>query len=421
MKKILEKLLAFFAKRILKKYQPKVIGITGSIGKTSTKEAIYFVLKNKYRVRTNVKNYNNELGVPITIIGSESGGRSFLKWGRVIWKGLVTWLFKDETYPEILVLEMGADHAGDIKYLTDLAPCQVGVLTHVAPVHLEFFKTLKGVYNEKKTIVSHLAKTGWAIYNADEDWSDKLAEETNAKTLTYGFSEKADLRLYQLNEGNSLVEGVKGKILYQNTMIPFHFSNLIAPFSLYSVLAGIAVGLSYGINIIESINSLKSYHLPKGRLQLLAGKNGSLLIDDSYNASPVAVEKSVELLNDFSNDEYRKIFVLGDMLELGEEKELYHQKIGKLLGESNIPVVITVGQLSSVIYDYLKAQGKKEVYHFTHSKYAAEFLEKYIRPGDLYFVKGSQGIRMERISKYVLAEHLDPKGVLPRQTEEWVK
>lgn len=421
MKKILEKMLAFLAKRILNKYQPKIIGITGSIGKTSAKEAIYLVLKGKYRVRTNVKNYNNELGVPITIIGGESGGRSFLKWGKLLWKGLMTWWFTDNDYPEILILEMGADHPGDIKYLTDLAPCQVGVLTHVAPVHLEFFKTLNGVYNEKKHIVSHLPKTGWAIFNADEEWSDKLKNETRAKILTFGFSEKADLRLYQLNAGNSLVEGVKGKILYQNAMVPFHFPHLIAPFSLYSVLAAIAVGLSYGINIIESINSLKEYRLPKGRLQLLEGKNGSLLIDDSYNASPVAVEKAIDLLNDFSNDQFRKIFVLGDMLELGDEKEFYHQKVAKRLADSNIPVVITVGQLSTVIYDYLKAQGKKEVYHFTHSKYAAEFLKDYISKGDLYFVKGSQGVRMEKISKFILAEHIDPQSVLPRQTEEWLK
>jgi UDP-N-acetylmuramoyl-tripeptide--D-alanyl-D-alanine ligase len=421
MKKLLEKILAFLAKRIIRKYQPKIIGITGSVGKTSTKEAIYFVLKGKHRVRTNVKNYNNELGVPITILGGESGGRSFLKWGSVLWKGLMTWMFTDVLYPEILILEMGADHPGDIKYLTTLAPCEIGVLTHVAPVHLEFFKTLNGVYNEKKYIVSHLQKTGWAIFNADEDWADKLQAETKAKILTYGFSEKADLRLYQLNEGNSLVEGVKGKILYQNTMIPFHFPNLIAPFSLYSILAAISVGLSYGINIIESINSLKAYRLPKGRLQLLEGKNNSFLIDDSYNASPVAVEKSIELLNDFSNEEYRKIFVLGDMLELGDEKEMYHRNVAKLLGESNIPVVITVGQLSTVIYDYLKAHGKKEVYHFSHSKYAAEFLEKYISSGDLYFVKGSQGVRMEKISKFILADHIDPKLVLPRQTDEWLK
>ncbi|HOX96917.1 MAG TPA: Mur ligase family protein [bacterium] len=421
MKKLLEKMLAFLAKRVLNKYQPKVIGITGSIGKTSTKEAIYFVLKNKYRVRTNVKNYNNELGVPITILGGESGGRSFLKWGKVLWNGLMSWLFTDVLYPEILILEMGADHPGDIKYLTTLAPCDIGVLTHVAPVHLEFMKSLAGVYNEKKNIATHLSKNGWAIFNADEDWADKLKSETKAKTLTYGFSEQADLRLYQLNEGNSLVEGVKGKVLYQNTMIPFHFPHLIAPFSLYSVLAAIAVGLVHNINIIESINSLKEYRLPKGRLQLLEGKNGSLLIDDSYNASPVAVEKAVELLNDFSNAEYRKIFVLGDMLELGDEKEMYHLRVAKRLAESDIAVVITVGQLSTVIYDYLKKQGKKEVYHFTHSKYAAEFLADYISPGDLYFVKGSQGVRMERISKFILAEHLDPKALLPRQTDEWVK
>src|SRR6056297_1369710 len=319
MRKILEKILYFLAKRIIKKYKPKVIGITGSIGKTSAKEAIFLVIRTKFNTRTNFKNYNNELGVPLTIIGKESGGKSIIKWLKILGTAMHLLLFKKKDYPEYLVLEMGADHPGDIKNLVNLAPCEVGVLTHVAPVHLEFLKSLTGVYNEKKNIVTHLNKDNWAVVNADEDWSEKIKQETGAQFLTYGFSDKADVQLYNFNEGNTLIEGFKGKILYKDNIIPFHFPNLIAPFSLYAILSAVAVGLTQGINVIESINALKSYKLPLGRLQLLKGKNDSVLIDDSYNASPVAVRKSIEMLNNFTNEKYRKILALGDMLELGEK------------------------------------------------------------------------------------------------------
>lgn len=420
MKKIIEKILYFLAGRVLKKYKPKIIGITGSIGKTSTKEAIYLVLKEKFKARTNIKNYNNELGVPLTILNLETGGSSIFKWIAVIFKACKLILFKDKEYPELLVIEMGADHPGDITYLTNLAKCSVGVLTHVAPVHLEFFKTLDGVYKEKKNIISHMKSDGFAVINGDEDWVNRAKDDSKARVITYGFKEGVDLQLYNFNDGNTLVEGFKGKILYKDNIIPFYFPNLIAPFSLYAILAAIAVGLSQEMNIIECINALKEYKLPKGRLQLLKGKNDSLLIDDSYNASPVAVEKSIEMLNDFNNDEYRKIFIIGDMLELGEDKEKYHQRIGQLLAKSNIPVIITVGQLSQVIFDYLKKNTDKECHHFDHSKYARKFLKNYISANDLYFVKGSQGVRMERISKVILAEDIDPKDVLPRQSKEWI-
>ena len=420
MRKLIEKILYFLAQKIVKKYKPKVIGITGSIGKTSTKEAIYLVLRDKFDTRTNIKNYNNELGVPLTILGAETAGRSIFKWIAVIFKGLKLWLFHDKNYPKLLVLEMGADHPGDIKYLTEMAACTVGVLTHVAPVHLEFFKTLDGVYKEKKNIISHLKVENFAIINADEDWIEKAKEETKAKVISYGFSEKADLRLHNFNEGNTLIEGFKGKILYKENMIPFHFPHLIAPFSLYAVMAAISVGISQGMNVIECINALKDYRLPLGRLQLLEGKNNSMLIDDSYNASPVAVEKSIEVLNNFTNNEYRKIIAIGDMLELGENKDAYHLNVAKNLAKSNIPIVFTVGQLSRLIHDYLKKNTDKEVYHFDHSKYLMKFLENFIRPKDLYFVKGSQGVRMERVSKVILADHIDPKEVLARQSKDWL-
>ena len=136
MKKLLHKLLRFYARQVLKKYKPAIIGVTGSVGKSATKEAIYIVLKRFYRVRRSLKNYNNEIGVPLTILGRMSPGKKLSGWLRVFWMALGSLWFTEKSYPEILVLEMAADHPGDIKYLTDFASCRIGVITAIGPLSL---------------------------------------------------------------------------------------------------------------------------------------------------------------------------------------------------------------------------------------------------------------------------------------------
>ena len=139
---------------ILSKYQPEIIGITGSVGKTSTKEAIYAVLSKKYRVRRNIKNYNNEIGLPLTIIGEESGGKSLLKWTVIFINAWKLILKKDKNFPEILILEMGIDRPGDMSYLTDIVKCKVGVVTTIGTVHAEYFDSIDDI---QKTFVNQIS------------------------------------------------------------------------------------------------------------------------------------------------------------------------------------------------------------------------------------------------------------------------
>ncbi|MCX6796207.1 MAG: Mur ligase family protein, partial [Candidatus Falkowbacteria bacterium] len=153
MKIIVQKILKHLAKAILKKYQPLVIGITGSVGKTSAKEAIYAVLASQKKTRRNVKNYNNEIGLPLTIIGAESGGRSIADWLKVFRRALKLICVKDENYPEILVLEMGADRPGDLDYLNSIVCCKIGVITLIGPVHLEYFGSIEQIQKEKGKLI----------------------------------------------------------------------------------------------------------------------------------------------------------------------------------------------------------------------------------------------------------------------------
>lgn len=194
LKSILQAMLNSCAKKIIKKYKPDVVGITGSVGKTSAKEAITAVLSSKFDVRSNFKNYNNEIGLPLTVIGVEkTPGRNLFGWVKVFMKAFSLRFKWNANYPDILVLEMGADKPGDIEYLLEIAPCKVGVLTFIGSAHIEFFKTIKKIAQEKRLIVSHLKEDGFAVLNFDNEMVLQNAK-TKAETITYGFKEGADLQ-----------------------------------------------------------------------------------------------------------------------------------------------------------------------------------------------------------------------------------
>ncbi|MBU4481854.1 hypothetical protein KKC16_00145, partial [Patescibacteria group bacterium] len=237
MKKIIEKALAFFAKQILKKYKPEIIGITGSVGKTSTKEVIFQVLKKRYKVRQNIKNYNTEIGVPLTIINAKSAGKNIFKWLVVFYRALKLILIKNKDYIKILILEMAADHPGDIKYLTKLALCKIGVITAIGPSHLEFFETLENVIQEKQILISHLGKSDYAILNVDDNLVYPMRQKTTANILTYGTKSNAKIRAENINY-NSNGQGVKCKIVIDQEYINAEFKNILSMSQLSSLLAG---------------------------------------------------------------------------------------------------------------------------------------------------------------------------------------
>ncbi|MFH0780263.1 MAG: Mur ligase family protein, partial [Parcubacteria group bacterium] len=229
MKKTLQKILALFAKAIIKKYRPKIIGITGSIGKTSAKEAVYAVLAAKFSARRNLKNYNNELGVPLTIIGQESGGKSPCRWLSVFSSAIKLIISKDKNYPDALILEMGADKPGDIEYLLGIAPVDIGVVTKIGPAHLEFFKTIENIAKEKLKIISNLKSGGFAILNYDDELVRKMSAKTKGRVISFGQNESADVRsIDMLNQGKDMdLKGIQFKINYKGATVPVFLPNVI--------------------------------------------------------------------------------------------------------------------------------------------------------------------------------------------------
>jgi len=429
MKRFIQLKLKILAKMILAKYKPDVVGITGSVGKTSAKEAVYTVLSKKFKVRRNIGNYNNEIGVPLTIIGMDSPGRSIFGWLRVFWQAGKLILIKDKNYPRILVLEMGVDRPGDMKYLNSIVKCKVGVVTLIGPAHLEFFHSIESIQKEKGRLIQNLAKSGWAVLNYDNGKTRQIAKMSKARILTYGFGQKADVRAQQAvfsfeeKGGVNSLEGISFKLSYKGSFVPILLLKVVGYGAVYAALAGAAVGLTYDFNLVEISESLRQLESPRGRMNLIKGIKNTLIIDDTYNSSPQSAIAALDIMKMISISSHaRKIAVLGDMLELGSYSQEGHRLVGKHLVKSKINKLIAVGERANdIVYGAEEAgMSRDHIFHFAESIAAGKFVQSRIKENDLILVKGSQGVRMEKIVKEIMAEPWRNKELLVRQDEQWL-
>jgi len=427
-KKILIFILKILAQATLWRYKPLVIGVTGSTSKTSTKEVIYLVLKDKFNVRRNIKNYNNEIGVPLTILGQVSGGRSLWQWLQIFLVGFFE-IFYAKDYPRILILEMGADKIGDISYLTGFIKCHVGVITAIGeiPVHIEFFQSVDQVAREKSNLIRNIDRGGWAVLNYDDERVRAMMKKTSAQIFTYGFSEQADLRALNFEQHlEDLSEaGMAFKVDYQGSNVPIRLKNICAKHQVYSILAGIAVGLIFKMNLVQISEALKDYKPLIGRLNLLRGIKNTWIIDDTYNSSPSSSLGALDFMAEISNSRQdgepgRKIAALGDMLELGAFTEQAHRQIGARAAQV-VDILLAVGERSIFMADEAKKNGLAgdRVFYFASSEDAGRELHNLIREGDVILIKGSQSIRMEKIVKEIMAEPEKAKELLVRQEDSW--
>ncbi len=422
MKKILIKLLKIFSKLIIQKYKPEVIAITGSVGKTSSKEAIAQILQNKFKIRKTISNYNNEIGVPLTIIGvKKSPGKSILGWLIVFLKAIALLIFPFK-YPQKLVLEFGADHKGDIDYLVSFIPVYVGVLTRISRVHIQYFKTLGSIFNEKRKIFSNINNQGFAIINNDDQLIKTLNNKLTCRTITYGIENKSDIQASDLRiiEKEGII-GINFKLKYQGNVVPVFLAHILSQAQVYAFLAGVSVALQYGFNLVELSSFANKYIPPRGRTNLIQGINNSYIIDDTYNSSPEAVKMSLDLLSGMRSLILgKRIAVLGDMLELGRESVPAHKEIGEYVVQHKIDVLLTVGDISR--NTYLAAQKLSMLdnnIHFKNQLDLVSYLKSIIKKDDLILVKGSQGSRMERVVKLIMANRQEAKNILVRQSFDW--
>lgn len=429
MKSIFKKIIIFtitiIAQLILLKYKPKIVGITGSVGKTSTKDSVYAVLSRFYSVRKSDKSFNSDIGIPLTILGCPNGWNDPFQWMQNIFMG-IRMLITRQNYPEWLVLEVGADKPGDIERVTKWLHPDVTIVTRFGktPVHIEFFKSQADVVREKSFLVKALKKDGLLIVNADDLDTLAIGEASKHKTITYGFSDKADLVaskdqiLYKKGEYD-IPEGITFRVDYDGKSIPVNMKGGFGKNHVYASLGALAVCFGSDLDMIAGSEALIEHEMPPGRMRLLHGVSQSLLIDDTYNSSPVACESALQTLRELKSNG-RKIVVFGDMLELGKYSNEEHKKIGNLVSETG-DFLIAVG-IRGVFF----ARGAEEsgmdvdrIFEFPDAVNAAVFLEKMIGFGDIILVKGSQSMRMERLVKMLLANPETDSISLVRQEKEW--
>jgi len=426
-KKAIITVLQFEARLILNKYKPKIIGVIGSVGKTSTKDAIYRVLSGRgLAVRKSEKSYNGDLGVPLTILGCQSAWGDVFGWLEIVMYGLLQ-IIRSRDYPRWLVLEVGLEYPGEIKQILKWVKFDMAVVTFLpeVPVHVEFFKSKEEVINEKMLLAKAVPLGGQVIINADDPNALKFIPDITAEVFTYGGSDQADYRalasrvFYQKVKTDQFPAGLEFILHHNGKELTVKIPGVIGSHQIYPVLAALAVGDRLGLNMVEMIESLSNYLPPPGRLRLIEGIKNTTILDDTYNASPAAMSAGLEALADFKTAG-RKISVLGDMMQLGGYTVEAHKKIGYQAGEV-CDLVITVGLRSKFIDDALLEKNYKEskIKHFDDSLEAGKYLQEIIKEGDVIFIKGSQAVRMEKVVEEIMAHPENKTKLLVRQDEEW--
>ncbi len=413
-KKILASELNRKAKLVLQANDPMVIAVTGSVGKSSTKEAIFSVLSQKFHCWRNEGNFNNEIGVPLTILGVKKPvgvGR----WLKFLWHN--RFHNSDITnYPACLILEIAADRKGDIKYLCDMIRPTIGVVTNIGESHMEYFGSKKGIMIEKRSLVESLPKNGKAILNFDDSLVMEMKKKTKANVLTYGLKNGADV-----GASNIKIEltGTSFKLIYNGSIVPMQIK-LVGYSFVLSALAATAVGLSMGINILEIAAGLAKWEALPGRMKFIMGKNGQQIIDDTYNASPDSMINAIESMK-LMRISKRKVGVLGSMWELGKATKEGHYKVGKRAGRY-FDRLLCVEEYAEIYKQGALAAGMKEenILIFANTDQLLKYVEKILQPDDVILVKGSQSKnRLEKVVKKLMLEPQRAEELLVRQTNDW--
>lgn len=421
MKKIIKFIITFglslLSRLVIHRYRPHIVMVTGSVGKTSTKDAVAAVLSTRFFVRKSEGNFNTEFGVPFTILGVDNPWKNPFAWLSLI-RRAVALLLLPNLYPKMLVLEVGADRPGDLARILRIVTPDAVVVTPLPeiPVHVEAYASPEAVREEEFSPAFALHAAAPLIISADDAYACENAIRTPARIITYGVHEKAAVRLSNVGyaESGGKVEGMQANVSIQDKQKKLVVKGSVGGAQVFPGAAALAVALAFDIEIDDALKMLvSSYTPPAGRGRLLAGRNSSLVIDDSYNASPVAVEFALETLKNFPHAG-RRIAVLGDMLELGRYSVTEHDRIGTLARHS-ADVVVAVGIRARA---FSMSEGDAEVLLYDNARAAAAALVDAVAAGDIVLVKGSQSIRTELIVKALLADPSDACQLV-RQDRKW--
>ena len=353
------------------KFNIPVIAVTGSNGKTTAKEMVAWVLSGKSRVLKNKGTKNNQIGLPMTLLKLESNS-------------------------DFAVLEAGSNHPGEIEHLSKICSANIGAITNIGPSHLEFLKDLKGVCQEKTSLLKYLKDPAIAILNADDTFLKVIAAKKKNKiaVFSFGINNKADFLASQIKRFGGRIEfRVNKKNKFKLNTLGF--------FNIYNALIAIAAGRIFGLRYEDISSRLSDFVFLKNRLNLIELKN-IRFINDTYNSNPLSLKLALQVLRSFES-KGRKILIMGDMLELGQEEKKFHFQAGQSAAEV-CDAFVTVGKLSKIAAEAAKRAGfdQRNIFSCENSQQAREILFKSIAPGpdDVVLIKGSRSMKMEEVLNF---------------------
>ncbi|MHB0977041.1 MAG: UDP-N-acetylmuramoyl-tripeptide--D-alanyl-D-alanine ligase [Candidatus Aquicultorales bacterium] len=352
----------------------RVIGITGSTGKTTTRALIDAVLRTKLSVVSSVKNFNNEIGVPLTLLSA----------------GLGT---------EACVVEMAMRGPGQIEELASIASPTVGVVTGIGQTHLELLGSVEAIAQAKAELIQGLPAEGVAVLNADDPWTETLKEMTPARVLSFGLKAgEVRAESVELDENGNASFSIVGEDLVRTPV------SLSVPgrHNVYNALAAASVGLTCGLTVEQIAAGLSEVVMPGMRLEVTKTIGGVTVVNDAYNANPDSMKAGLGVLKDM-RARARRIAVLGDMLELGKAAEEAHRELGRFVAGGNTDLLVTVGELGALIAEGALTEGfdPGSVRSFASLEDAGEFLRGVTAIDDIVLVKASRGLQLERIIEYI--------------------
>ena len=392
MSKILQSYLRFWASRYLKRVKPRIIAVTGSAGKTSTKEAIFEVLKVAFgrEVRRSEGNLNTIYGVPLAILGYKKPpvplDRPFSPWP---WIPIIfTAPFKifSNSRTRYLILEIAADKPGDINFTTSYVKPDIAVITNLGSAHLEIFGSLEKIIAEKTGILQALAPGGWAVLNADDENLKKIAAKDDWQTKTFAIKGTADIYARNIvTEINDFKPLTKFQIIIEEGKFLATTLTLGRQTNIYTALAATALGTIFNLSKEQILEGIKNIRPEKHRLEVFRGKHQSIIIDDCYNANPLSMRAALDTLKILPAK--RKIAVLGDMLELGKISDEAHRLIGEYARQVADEIIAT-GE---------KAKQYQASEYFIDKKDLIDYLLNKASVGDTILIKASRALAFEKI------------------------
>ncbi|PAD66865.1 UDP-N-acetylmuramoyl-tripeptide--D-alanyl-D-alanine ligase [Bacillus sp. 7586-K] len=352
------------AEAYLNEVRPKIVGITGSNGKTTTKDMVAALLETTYKVHKTKGNFNNHIGLPLTVLNME-----------------------EET--EIAILEMGMSGKGEIELLSNIAKPDVAIITNIGESHLMDLGSREGIADAKLEIVKGLKEDGVLIYHGDEPLLEERVQALLIKTITFGEHSQNDFVATNMKQA---INGTSFQVNNVEYTIP-----VLGKHNVLNALAAYAVAKHFKVQEDAMIQGFSQLKVTGMRLELIETEQGVSVINDAYNASPSSMKAAINLLVDLDGFN-QKIVVLGDMLELGEAEKEYHYQIGASIDSSKIDYVITYGSLGKEI-----ARGAAEkfspdvIHHFDDKNELIKQLKSYLQPKDIVLVKASRGMRLEEV------------------------